>query len=374
MDFAFSEEQEMLRQQVKRFAQEEVAPRRKEWDREKKYPWPLVQRFDKLGLGDPDMSHVSRGILVEEIAYADFNVAFPILVTTLPYKVQHLPGVPRTVAQPLIDGVRRGEKMLAFCFTEPEAGSDFANFQTTASRDGDGWVINGCKNSISFAGADAYVVWARTQTERTVWSLSAYFIPASLTGVSPPKLWDDMGTRGTPRGVVYFDGVHLPQDYLVGPLGRGYEYAADLFDTNRAYIGLWCIGAAQASVDEGCEYARKRHSLGQPISRYQGVSFTLAEAQTLLEACRLLCYKTLWMADREIRHSIHGAMSKWWVPEVCFDIVRRCLNIHGHYGYTTDLPFEQRLRDILGWQTGDGSGEVCKLIIARSMMGKEFVG
>ncbi len=104
------------------------------------------------------------------------------------------------------------------------------------------------------------------------------------------------------------------------------------------------------------------------------VMFALAEAETLLEAARLLCYKTLWMADRGLRHSREGAMVKWWVPEITMEIVRKCLTIHGHWGYTADLPFEQRLRDILGWQIGDGTAEVSKLLIARGMMGKEFVG
>jgi cyclohexanecarboxyl-CoA dehydrogenase len=184
-----------------------------------------------------------------------------------------------------------------------------------------------------------------------------------------------MGTRGTPRGVVYFDNVHIPSNYLIGVLGRGFEYAAELYDTNRALIGLLCAGPARASIDETVEYAKKREVSGNPISRYQAISFALAEGYTLLEAARLLCYKILWMADKDIRHSVEGAMCKWWVPEICFEIVHKCLLFHGHYGYTTDLPFEQRLRDILGWQTGDGTQEVSKLIIARNLFGgKEFTG
>jgi len=160
---------------------------------------------------------------------------------------------------------------------------------------------------------------------------------------------------------------------MVGEMGKGYILGAEFFDTNRAFIGLMCIGAAQASVDEACEYAKKRVVMRQPISRYQAISFALAEAQTLLEAARWLCYKTLWKADRGERRSVEGAMCKWWVPEISLEIVRKCLLIHGHYGYTEDLPFEQRIRDILGWQIGDGTAEPSKLIIARSMIGKEYV-
>lgn len=374
IDFSFSEEQEMFRQQVRRFAREEVAPRRQEWDRERKYPWDLVRRFVELGLSDPSMSHVTRGVMVEEIAYADFNTAFPVLRATLPYALDHLPGVPDPVRLPLIEGLSQGTKLTGLCFTEPEAGSDMASFRTVATREEETWLINGCKNSISWANADAYIVTCKTSTEKTVWSLTNILIPADTPGVSPPHVWDDVGTRGTPRGMVNFDNVRVPLSYTVGQEGRGYELVADLFDTNRAYIGLWCIGPAQASVDEACEHAKQRHSLGKPISQYQGISFALAEAQTLLEAARLMCYKTLWMADKGQRHTVEGAMCKWWVPELTFNIAHRCLLMHGHYGYTRDLPFEQRMRDILGWQIGDGTGEVSKLIIARSMMGKDFTG
>jgi cyclohexanecarboxyl-CoA dehydrogenase len=184
-----------------------------------------------------------------------------------------------------------------------------------------------------------------------------------------------MGTHGTPRGEVYFDNVHIPKNYMVGKEGRGFELAADLYDTNRAMIGLMCIGPAQASIDETVEYAKKRVVFGNRISKYQAVSFALAEAHTLLEAARLLCYKTLWLADHKRRRSMEGAMVKWWVPQVCFDIVHKCMLFHGHYGYTRDLPFEQRLRDIVGWQTGDGTIEVSKLIIARKLFGgKEYTG
>lgn len=376
MDFSFTEEQQMFRQTIRKFARNEILPRVKEWDREKKYPWPIVRRFAELGLADPCIDYVSKGILIEEVAYSDFNCAFPVLATTLPFKIYQLEGVPEEVAAPLREGMISGEKMLSICFTEPEAGSDFANIATTAIKDENGWLINGCKGSVSFAGiADAYIVWARTENKKGIWSFSSFLVPCGLPGISAPTLWDDIGTRGTPRGVVYFDNVRIPTNYLIGMLGRGFEYAAELYDTNRALIGLLCIGPAQASIDETVEYAKKREVFGNPISRYQAISLALAEGYTLLEAARLLCYKTLWMAEKGIRHSVEGGMCKWWVPEICFDIVRKCLLFHGHYGYTTDLPFEQRMRDILGWHIGDGTQEVSKLIVARHLFGgKEFTG
>lgn len=376
MDFSFTEQQEMFRQTIREFARKEILPRAKEWDREGKYPWSIVRRFAELGLASPFIDFVSTGIVIEEVAYADFNCAFPVLFTAVPYRIYRLEGVPEDVAAPLRDGMAAGEKVLSICFTEPGAGSDFANIATTAIRGEDGWIINGCKNSVSFAGiAAAYIVWARTEKEKSIWALSSFLVPCGLPGVGAAKVWDDMGTRGTPRGVVYFDSVHIPSNYLIGKLGRGFEYAAELYDVNRALIGLLCSGPARASIYETVEYAKKREVFGNPISRYQAISFALAEGYTLLEAARLLCYKTLWLADKGYRQTVEGAMCKWWVPEICFEIVRKCLLAHGHYGYTKDLPFEQRIRDILGWQIGDGTAEICKLIIARHLFGgKEFTG
>ncbi len=375
IDFSFTKKQREFRKRVRQFALEEVKPRRKEWDRDRKSALPINEAAATWGLLRPDMDNITRGILVEEIAYVDFNSAMPIVWATLPFSLNHLPGIPEKVRRSIQERILRGKSFLAFCFGEPGAGTDMAKFETSAVRDGEIWVINGTKNTISWVDADYYFVCAKTgREEEGVWALTDFLVPASTHGVSSPDVWSDMGSRGATRGIVQFTDVRIPFNYMVGELGKGYLLAAEFFDTNRAFIGLKCIGAAQASVDEACEYAKKRVVMGRPIAGYQAISFPLAEAQTLLEAGRLLCYKTLWKADRGTRRSIEGAMCKWWIPEIALEIVRKCLLIHGQYGYTEDLPFEQRLRDILGWQIGDGTAEPSKLLIARSMMGKKHVG
>ena len=375
LGFAFSEEQDDYRRRIQEFARETLPPRRKEWDQGRKNPWPVIQQAAEQGLLDPSMDFITRGILVEEVGYADFNCALPFMSATIPYDLFRLPGVPEEVSRPLIEGVQQGKKIIAVCFTEPTGGSDMAAFKSTAVNEDGHWLINAVKDSISWADADAYIVACRTKsTKAGIWGLTNFFIPKDTPGVSPPEVWDDIGSRAVARGTVRFEDVVVPENYVVGELHRSYAVLADFFDTNRAYIALKCIGAAQASVDETCRYAKTRTVMGNTISHYQGISFALAEAETLLEAARLLCYKTLWMAENKIRRSREGAMCKWWVPEITFEIVRKCLTFHGHYGYTSDLPFEQRLRDILGWQIGDGTSEVSKLLVARIMMGKDHVG
>ena len=374
LHFAFSEEQELYRRRIREFGKEVLVEHREEWDREKKTPWPMIRQAVEKELIKPNTDFVTLGIMVEEVGYFDFNCALPFLLATLPYELYRLPGIPVEIKQPFIEGVTQGKKIMAVCFTEPVGGSDMAAFKGNAVKKGDYWCINATKNSISWADADAYIVAVHiADSEAGVKGLTNFFVPNDTPGVNPPEIWNDLGSKGVKRGVIRFEDVHIPANYVVGEIYKGYPLIAEFFDTNRAFIGLKCIGAAQASVDEACIYAKERTVMGKTISHYQSISFSLAEAETLLEAARLLSYKTLWMADQGIRHTKEGSMCKWWVPEITFEIVRKCLTIHGHYGYTTDLPIEQRLRDILGWQIGDGTAEVSKLLIARGLMGKEFV-
>ncbi len=318
-------------------------------------------------------AHVLRGIFAEEVARADVNCVYPLL--PLWAGIGDAPGgmgMPPDVAEQ----VARGEKLQALAITEAETGSDAGHIRTTAVRDGDEWILNGEKNTVSTLNADYFLVFARTGPEEEgARAVSGFLVPRDAPGVSVSEPYRDMGNRATPRGVLILKDVRVPADSRLSCDAQsghtGFAHIGSILDTNRAIIGLICLGAAQASVEETIEYAKRRVVFGQPISKYQGVAFPLVEAHTLIEAARLLCYKTLWMADRGLRHTTEGAMIKWWVPRLAGDIVRECLTLHGHYGYTQDLPFEQRLRDVLGWEIGDGTTQVCKLVVARALFGRE---
>ena len=181
----------------------------------------------------------------------------------------------------------------------------------------------------------------------------------------------DLGSRAVGRAVLAFDHVRIPASHRMGAEGAGFYEVMRGFDFNRVLIALASLGAAQASLDETMQYVRERKAFGRPIVQFEGVSFPIAEAATHIEAARLLCYRALWLADRGERHTKESAMVKWWAPRLAVEVIHQCLLLHGHYGYTDELPFEQRLRDVIGLEIGDGTAEVMKLIVARELMGRE---
>ena len=376
-DFAFSEDEERFRALVREFAERELKPLRRRWDENREYPYEQMRKL--LASAIPaearriGPTHLLRGVFAEEVARADFNCVYPLLpLWAGAGSGAGDMGMPREIAE----AVSRGEKLQALAITEAETGSDAGHMRTTAVRDGDDWLLNGEKNSVSTLNADYFLVFARTgPLEEGARGVSGFLVPRDTPGVAISQPYADMGNRATPRGVLTLKDARVPAASRLSGGGEsksaGFAHIGSILDTNRAIIGLICLGAAEASVEETVEYAKSRVVFGQQISKYQGVAFPLVEAHTLIEAARLLCYKTLWMADRGRRHTTEGAMIKWWVPRLAGDIIRECLSLHGHYGYTQDLPFEQRLRDVLGWEVGDGTAQVCKLIIARDMFGRD---
>jgi cyclohexanecarboxyl-CoA dehydrogenase len=277
------------------------------------------------------------------------------------------------VASQWVPGICSGEHVVGIGLTEPQAGSDAGMPQMTARADGDGgYLLTGTK-SLSFArDAAAAVVFARTGDRRERGKgISAFLVPLDLPGVSR-EAFSDMGTRAVGRGAVHLDNVRVPGENLLGAEGKGFSEVMRGFDFSRALIGLQCVGVAQTSVTETWRYVGEREAFDQPLSTFQGVSFPLAEAETRLTAARMLCYRTLSLKDREAPHTTEAAMCKWLAPKDAFEAIQTCLLLHGQYGYRTELPLEQRLRDVLGLQIGDGTAQIMKLIIARERLGRRL--
>jgi cyclohexanecarboxyl-CoA dehydrogenase len=319
------------------------------------------------GLGE---SSVTAGIIIEQIAYADFNISYVQLLASLMGSMIAQHASP-DIAQQWLPKITAGEAIIGLGLTEPRGGSDAANLVLRAEKSGNGYRLNGEKTSISFSDqCEAAVIFARTgKVEDGARGVSAFFVDLQQNGITRTH-FDDIGTKPVGRGSIFLDDVFVPAECLMAEENKGFSKIMSGFDYSRALIGLECIGPAQASVDEAWRYTGERTAFERPIAQFQGVSFPLAEAETQLTMMRQLCYYTLSLRDRRLPHTAEAAMCKWYVPKVACEIIHQCLLTHGHYGYTTDLPFHQRYLDVMGLQIGDGTAQIQKLVIAREKVGR----
>ncbi|MBM3221596.1 MAG: cyclohexanecarboxyl-CoA dehydrogenase [Candidatus Rokubacteria bacterium] len=378
MDFTFTPEQGELARTVRAFAARELAPRSREWDRSAEFPTATWRRMGELGLlglripveyGGVDAGFMMLGIAMEETARGDFSCTYGIQLAALAGEILGKNGDPEVCRQ-WLPRVASGESAMALALTEPSAGSDAAALACHARRDGNEWIITGEKSGISLGmAAAAAIVFARSGGARSK-GVSAFLVPLDLPGVARSAL-RDMGSHAVGRAVLSFDGVRVPASHLIGGEGTGFQQVMRGFDYNRVAIALACLGIAQVSLEETMAYVKERTTFGQPLARYEGVTFPIAEAATQLEAARLFSYRALWLADRGQAHTKEAAMVKWWAPKIARETIHQCLLLHGHYGYTDELPFEQRLRDVIGLEIGDGSAEIMKIVVARELMGRE---
>ena len=383
MDFAFSAEQEAIRATARRFAAQRLAPGYRLREAEGRIDKSLIREMGGLGLigvdlpekaGGLGLESVTAGVIIEEICRADISVGYVQLLGSLMGSIVAANAGPE-VQKDIVPRICSGEIVVALGLTEPRGGSDAANLQLKARRDGSSsYVLSGEKTSISMAEQSDYIlVLARTdETKPGAAGVSAFLTRLDAKGIGRSSI-DDVGSKAVGRGSVFFDDVRVDARDLVGAEGGGFKQVMQGFDYSRALIGLQCLAPAFASLEETWKYVTERVAFGNPLAKYQGVTEPLAEAETLLNAARLLCYKTLWLRDRGLPHTAEAAMCKWWAPKTAFETIHRCLLTHGHGGYSTDLPHQQRLRDVMGLQIGDGTEQIQKMIIAREKVGRVVV-
>lgn len=382
MDTTLNEQQEAFREAAQRFATEKLAPHYQKRATKHRLDRAMLAEMGSLGLIGVDIpeaygglgeSSVTAGLIIEQIAYADFNASYVQLLASLMGGMVAQHATP-DVAKEWLPKVTRGEAIIGLGLTEPRGGSDAANLILRAEKSGNGYRLNGEKTSMSCADqCDAAVIFARTgKVEDGARGVSAFFVDLNQKGITRTH-FDDIGTKPVGRGSVFFDDVFIPAECLMAEENKGFSKIMTGFDYSRALIGLECIGPAQASVDEAWQYSRERTAFERPIAQFQGVSFPLAEAETQLTMMRQLCFHTLSLRDRRLPHTAEAAMCKWYVPKTTCEIIHQCLLTHGHYGYTTDLPFHQRYLDVMGLQIGDGTAQIQKLVIAREKVGRVAV-
>ena len=377
-----TDDQRALQDTARRFSREQLLPHYQQREKSGILDRELMREMGRLGLmgveiperfGGLGLDAVTTGIIAEEVAYGDFNISLLPVGMSLNAAILMRNAQPELVDE-WVPRMVQGEALIAICLTEPRGGSDAANLQLRARRDGDEYVLNGEKTSITFADrADGYVVFARTGTpESGAKGVTAFFVPADRPGIQR-TCFNDVGSAIAGRGSVFFDDVRIPVNHRLGHEGKGFTQVMQGFDYSRALIGLQCVGAAQASLDEAFAYSKEREAFNRPIAQFQGVTFPLVEGESQIAAIRQLCFHALALRDADQPHTAEAAMCKWMGPKTAFDVIHQCLLTFGHYGWSKDLPHQQRLRDVMGLEIGDGTAAVMKLIIAREKIGRAAV-
>lgn len=382
IDFALTAEQQELVDSVRRFSRRRLAPAYAQREAEGAFHRPTVAQMGSLGFlgvdlpesfGGLGLDGVTSGLVTEALCAGDMNVGYLSVNISLCGQILCRYGRP-DVVEPWVREMIAGTAIPSIAITEPTTGSDAGDLVLSARRDGEEYVLNGEKTSISMAGqSDFSLVFARTGSkESRARGISVFLVPLRGSNVTTTPIRDH-GNRSIGRGSMFFDDVRVPASHLVGEEGQGFTAVMQGFDHSRALLALQCLAVARVSIDETWQHVTQREAFGKALSTFQGVTFPLAEADTMVTAARLLCLHTLWLRDQGLPHTTESAMAKWWAPKLAYDAVNTCLLLHGHAGYSQDLPYEQRMRDLLGLQIGEGTSQIMKLVVARQRAGRGLV-
>ena len=378
MDHLLTEDQKMVRDTIREFAADQIAPGAADRDEKEEFPTEILKKLGELGFmgvntperyGGAGMDMVSYFLVVDEISRADASVGVVISVNNslICYPLEKFASEQQK--QKWLKPCASGKLLGAFCLTEPDAGSDAADLRTTAKRDGDVYVINGTKSFItSGQNCDFYIVLAATDRTAGVKGITAFLVPRDLEGVQPGKKEKKMGIRGSDCCPVVYDNVRVPVENRLGEEGDGFKIAMTALDSGRIGIAAQALGVAQAALDAAKVYAKERVQFGRPISSFQAIQFKLADMEMLVNASRLLIYLAASKKDHGARFTTEAAMAKLFASDMVMKVTQEALQIHGGVGYTKDYPVERFLRDAKVTEIYEGTSEIQRFVIARAVL------
>ena len=374
MNFQLTEDQLAVQTTAREFAQHEVLPKAAEIDREHRHPAELVKRMAELGFlgmaipeqhGGAGLDHVSYVLAMEEISRACASTGVIMSVNnSLVCDPIHRYGTPAQKERWLAP-LAAGKLLGCFALSEPEAGSDAAAQKTTATKDGNDWILSGTKNWITNGPvADACVLFAMNDRAAGHKGITAFIVPMKHPGVRCSKPDDKLGIRGSKSSQIFLDDARLPGDALLGEVGGGFKIAMSTLDGGRIGIAAQAIGIARAALEDALAYALQRRTFGKPIAQHQAIQFKLADMATEIDAARLLTLRAAWLKDRKLPFGKEAAMAKLYASDVANRVAREGIQIFGGNGYVTEFPVERHFRDAKITEIYEGTSEIQRLVIA----------
>jgi butyryl-CoA dehydrogenase len=378
MVFDLTEEQRMIQETARNFAQKEVLPKAAELDESGRYPGELVGKMAELGFlgvavpeeyGGAGMDNICYAIAMEEIARACASTAVIMSVNNSLVCDPLLKFGTEDQKRKYLVPLASGRKLGCFALTEPGAGSDAGSQKTTAVRNGDHYIVNGTKNFITNAPeADTCILFTMTAKEKKQKGITAFILDMRLEGVTIGKHEKKMGIKASPTSSILLEDVKIPLEDRLGNEGDGFKVAMSTLDGGRIGIASQAIGIARASLEDALAYAKERKQFGQAIAEFQAIQWMLADMATEIDAARLLAYRAAWLKDRKARYSKESAMAKLYASEAAMRAGVKGIQIHGGYGYIKEYPAERHFRDAKITEIYEGTSEIQRLIISSALL------
>ncbi len=379
MDFELTEEQAMIRATMRDFAEKEIAPVARESDRNEHFPADLVKKMGEMGFmglnlpsdyGGGGSDYMAYCVMLEEIARVDYSMS--VIVSS------HISLAGKSILnwgtdaqkQKYLPRLTTGEVLGCFATTEPDVGSDISSIETSATLQGDEWVLNGNKMWISKGGvAGIAIIIAQTDKSKGHRGLAAFIIEKDTPGFSSIDIHNKFGARSSNTAELVMEDCHLPQENMLGPLGKGMSVALSAFDSARLGVAARTVGVAQACIDASVAYAQTRKQFGKFLGNFQLVQELIADMAVETEAARLLVYRAATMKDKGDPATVQTSMAKYYSSEIAVKAADNAIQIHGSYGYSDEYPVERYFRDVRVSSILEGTSQMHKLIIGRAMTG-----
>ncbi len=397
MDFSLSEEQELIRRNIREFCEKELEPVAPEIDEKGEIPRRIIKKMGELGFfgvfasseyGGSEGDYVSAAIIAEEIAKADISVATSVyyLLNVAWGKIVEMFGT-EEVKEKYLPKMIKGDFFIGIASTEPGGGSDLASIKTNAVKKGNKFFINGEKAYISGVRESSlygggYVTLTKTDPAKGHKGISLLFVPIKETKGISTSLIHNMGRTGISTGIITFKDAEVSENYLIGEYNRGFYHAMTGFNHARLLVAAACVGSAEKALEIGINYIKERKAFGRPIGKYEGIQFQLVDDYTQLEAVKLIIYKAAWMIDQYHRNKRFTqreigtvvAEAKSLAPQIAFKTIKDVMMWHGAFGYSTDSPLHRAFKGVTSYVVGaEGAQNIMKIIIGSALLGKEFV-